>query len=165
MDRWLTSVERAILCRKDKTTGLTRKLNPETETWWSKLIDENSLDGDHLRILSRRGRFALDKTETEMWARLVKQRNLTGDDLRQSIKLGRPTRIKRDKRGDSSGGVTTWGGIRIQFQIIRRRIGDDWENWTIAGCQSVREELHAIAVFYGQLQLHERELAKASEMG
>jgi hypothetical protein len=160
MDRRLTSVERAVLCRKDKTTGLTRKLDSEAETWWSKLIDENSLDGDHLRILSRRGRFALDKTETEMWARLVKQSNLTGDDLRQSIKLGRPTRIKRFKRGDSSGGVTTWGGIRVQFQLIRRRIGDEWKTWNAEECYSVLKELHGIVFFCGNLQWHMRGLLK-----
>jgi|SRR5262249_51768996 len=159
MDRRLTSVERAILCRKDKTTGLSRKLDPEAETWWAKLIDKNNLDGDHLRILSRRGRFALDKTRREMWARLVKQRKLTGDDLRQSIKHGRPTRIKREKRGDSAGGVTTWGGIRVQFEFMRQRIGDTWQTFSIEDCDTVLKQLDAILLFADNLEGRKRELS------
>jgi hypothetical protein len=162
MDRRLTPVERAILCQRDRTTGLSRKLDSEIETWWAKLIDENNLDGDHLRILSRRGRFALDNTETEMWAGFVKQRNLTGDDLRQSIKYGLPTRIKRSKRGDWSGGVTTWGCIPVQFEIIRRRIGDGWKTWNLEECDTVLNELQGIFAFGGNVQWHMRRLLKQS---
>ena len=165
MDRTLTPVERAILCRKDKTTAPGRNFDAGVEKWWAQLIDANGLNGDHLRILSRRGRYALDKTGTEMWARLVKKKNLTANDLRQSIKCGRPTRIKRKKRGDWSGGVTTWGGVRIQFKIIRRRIGDNWQTFTSEECDTVLKQLGGILAFAANLHRRKRELLKQSGNG
>jgi hypothetical protein len=147
MSRLLTPVERDILCPKNRQTGLTRKIDGESEKWWANLIDENNLGAEHLRVLSRRGRkYELDQAAREMWARLISKKKLSPDDLRESIKKGTVTRIKKNT-GDGSAGVATWRTVRMSFDLIRRQVGELWNDWGAEDIAHVRAIIKPIVDF------------------
>jgi hypothetical protein len=160
MDRKLTPVERSILCPVNHRAGVRARLDDETEKRWARLIDEYELTADHLRVLSRRGRYQLDWIGKEMWAKLTKRKALSADDLRLSIRRGTVTRIKRQHGKTAAVGVTMWGAIRMQFDLKRRRIGDGWKTWTIDDIDSVLSQIEKIARFAGLLTLRKRDLLR-----
>jgi hypothetical protein len=84
------------------------------------------------------------------WKKLSVQNRLSIDELSKSFKRGEVTHISRSA-GDSGGGVTTWGGILVQFNIIRARIGENWRDWLPENKAQIRDLLHPIAEFHNQL--------------
>jgi hypothetical protein len=68
----------------------------------------------------------------------------------KAIKSDRERARLPKPKSDAGGGVTTWGGIRVQFDIIRRRIGD-WQEWDAEKIAYVRGEIAQIVAFDRQL--------------
>jgi hypothetical protein len=102
-----------------------------------------------------------DLTAFLAWKELSVKNRLTIDELNKSFRRGIVTRIKIDK-GSRSAGVATWGGIRIEFDMLRRRIGDGWKAWTIADCDQVLDQLRGVCAFLGEIQFRRRDLVNKS---
>lgn len=123
----------------------------------SVALRDPDLTPKHHSILAKA---KLDRVALEMWAMLAKTESLTPDELQESIKKGSVTRITPDT-GAGGAGVTTWGGIRMQFDLIRRRIGNDWKTWPLEDVDATLKDLAGVLTFVMELQFRRRELVKA----
>lgn len=122
-------------------------------------VRDADLSPEHHFVLARA---KLDDVARDMWVTQSKENNLSAPELQESIKKGTVTRITPDA-GSGAGGVTTWGGIRMQFDLIRRRIGAEWKTWPLADCDSVLKDLASIMQFAGEISWRRRELLKDAQ--
>jgi hypothetical protein len=71
----------------------------------------------------------LDPVAQDMWRKLRAKERLSPRELQESIRLGRPTRIKIDRDKNRGIGFTSfeiWSG---QWKLLRRQIEDTWRKW------------------------------------
>lgn len=104
-------------------------------------------------------RSKLDDVGLKMWSDLAKKEKLSAAELQESIKKGHVTRIKHEPQ-DGAAGVSTWQGLSMQFDLLRRQIGDKWQEWDIAQIDRVLEKIQKILAFAADLQWRKRQLSQ-----
>lgn len=140
-----------------RTVGFPSAEFEKTKLLASISVRDYELTPEHHYAIALAG---LDETAQKMWVDLAKEHNLTPADLKESIKKGTPTKITKDPAKREPAGVTTWGAIRMEFETMQRRIGDDWKNWTIEEIDGVFAQIEPIVRFASNLQWHKRALIK-----
>ena len=67
-------------------------------------------------------------------------------------------RLPRPKSG-AWAGVSTWTGLRFQFELLMRQIGGSWADWDASDRTEVRDYLRPMVEFDRQLRGERNDLA------
>lgn len=147
---------------KEKVADAMRQLEFEQSEFRRAMLlnsleaREPNLTVEHHFVLAKA---KLDAVGTDMWVQLAVEKSLSAAELQESIKLGQVTRIDTGQGGSSAAGVATWQGLSMQFDILRRQIGDTWKDWDAATIDGVLERMGKMLSFAGELAERKRELS------
>lgn len=96
-------------------------------------------------------RSKLDDVGLQMWSALAKKEELSAAELQESIKKGHVVHIKQEPN-DGAAGVSTWQGLAMQFDLLRRQVGDKWKDWSAAEIDQVLGKMGRIITFAEELR-------------
>src|SRR5262245_34934993 len=103
-----------------------------TKPWsWTKaherLLNRKNVGGDPFA----KKQPLLDAVAQDMWRKLAKKHRLSANELLESIRAGDVVRIELHLgEGFKRGGFVSWEGFAGWYRFLRRRIGEEWREWT-----------------------------------
>jgi hypothetical protein len=124
--------------------------SPELRNWCAKRSGKRDRQwtwtAQHQALLDRK-RPHLDSVGKALWRKLSGRHRLTVSELRESIRHGRVTKIKIERTANWGGGFATWQGLRWQFDLLLRQIGNLYFEWTAEEKAEVRAYIAPIVEF------------------
>jgi hypothetical protein len=104
-----------------------------------------------------------DEVDQKMWGELSMKHDLTPAELRVSRKLGHVKKFDPAQAQRPSAGVSTVLGLRTQWDLLRKQIGDQWKEWDVTTARDFCETLRPIVEFYDEVRAAHAGKAPPSE--
>lgn len=94
----------------------------------------------------------MEKRDQERWIATATKERLTAKELQESISAGEVRRHSVGNRPGRHAGLATIQGIRMQWELLLRAIGDEWKKWSEEDTKTFLEECGPILDFCEELK-------------